>query len=220
MMATSMDRGLPFDGRSRHPAVCFGKLALRCYWEGPATPCEKYRHAGLSFYHLWLSACSTPPDNAYALGPNCRRPLYGLPLTRGFQHGRCELKAVAAVKWSGWDRIVAGSRVQRLRQTCHFCGGKLLTRAKHTCHARDPVERGLCGAVRKDSSSVESELGSIARSAIMTNSHRGRRARHQVAISPMTFASGGHGALESEGLTAFVQLTDKPPQSYRSGSES
>jgi len=129
------------------------------------------------------------------------------------------LKAVAAMKWSGWDRIVAGTRVQRLRQACHFCGGKLSTKAEHTCQVRDRVERGLCGAVRKDSSSVESGLGSIARSAIVTNSHRGR-GRHKVAISPMTFASGGHGARESEGLTAFVQLTDKPPQSYRSGSES
>jgi hypothetical protein len=52
----------------------------------------------------------------------------------------------AAVKWSGWDLIVAGSRVQRLRQT---------------------------------------------------------------------FASGSHGAFESKGPTAFVQLTDKPPQPYR-----
>jgi hypothetical protein len=66
-----------------------------------------------------------------------------------FQPGGRMLKTVAAMKWSGWDRIVAGSRVQSLQQTCHFCGSMLSMKAEHNCQARDVVEGGLRGAVMK-----------------------------------------------------------------------
>jgi hypothetical protein len=59
------------------------------------------------------------------------------------------LKAVAAMKWPERDRIVAGSRVQSSRQTCHFCGAKLFRKTEHNCQARDRVEGGLRGAVLK-----------------------------------------------------------------------
>ena len=138
MMATSMDSGSPFDGRSRHPAVCFGKLALRCYWEGPGRPCEKYRHAGLSFYHLWLSACGTRPDNAYALGVNCRRPLYirasidtRFPTREVWVESGCGYEVVRVGSYRDWfPRSALATDLSLLRRQVVNKGQTYLSRAR------------------------------------------------------------------------------------------
>ena len=59
------------------------------------------------------------------------------------------LKAIAVMKWPARDRIVAGSRVQHSRPTCHFCGAKLSRKTAHNCRAQDLVEGGLRGAALK-----------------------------------------------------------------------